>query len=49
MDGDEVQAMFLSYLIDVVLLYVEADQAFDSRHPVLKSYVWLIEHRQDWR
>jgi len=41
-------ALTLHYLIDTITFYVEASGYIDRKHPVIKTFIELLEQRKDW-
>lgn len=47
-DDDVVDALLLVYLVNTVLFYTDSGQLFDPEHPVLSTYLSLIQSRRRW-
>ncbi len=41
-------ALTLHYLMDTITFYVEASGYIDRKHPVIKTFIELLEQRKDW-
>lgn len=46
--ADASGALIMHYLLDTVTFYIEASGTLDTHHPVLSTYLRLLEERDQW-